>query len=524
MQFNMGHMAGANRFFSNDSQPLRNIEDWRAQHPPRHWREGYSAMELARCWSEADGFPASFRQVLDGSKIDGLTLKRGVVEHKTPVPGRGLPSCTDLMVYARSAAGEQVVVGVEGKVDEVFGPLVGEWLEAGKTKAHRENRETRLAGLCGALGFVPCDVLNIRYQLLHRAYAALETAREIGAPSAVLAIHSLEDRGPHGENWEDFQEFVLALGCRDFTEGEPSRVGIRHGVEMWVMWVTEQAVKSQVVKSAPDVRKRGEVRSDVSKPDSIFSGVDAFIDKFFGIEDVGSSAPHHKFKTSALRLSGVDGSGFDVASFSSDLYSFVERSGLDSTRIPSQKNWRLRKMPAISAKNRSPEKRLEKAIAQDLGEEWTNQMPTASGIVTSGERQRNIDLVYRREEREFELIELKVGSDTPLFAAMEILKNGITYLYSRRHREKLGYRESDHAPLWADVIHLRVLAPTGYFHGYNFEWLERFLNEALAALVDPDLDGSLRMDFSFERFSKLFKPEDRGEDLVREMALREQVW
>jgi hypothetical protein len=243
MQFNMEHMAGIDRFFSNDSQPLRNMEDWRAQHPPRHWRDGYSAMELARCWSSADGFPSSFRQALDGSEICGLTLKRGVVEHETPVPGRGRPSCTDLMVFARSAVGEQVVVGVEGKVDEAFGPRVGEWLEAGATEAHRENREARLAGLCDALGFVPRDVLNIRYQLLHRAYAALETAREIGAPSAVLAIHSLEDRGPHGENWEDFREFVLALGCQDFAAGELCRVGTRHGVEMWLMWVTEGSVE-----------------------------------------------------------------------------------------------------------------------------------------------------------------------------------------------------------------------------------------------------------------------------------------
>jgi hypothetical protein len=293
---------------------------------------------------------------------------------------------------------------------------------------------------------------------------------------------------------------------------------------MWLMWVTEGVVEGQIVRPVPDVGKRGEVGGDVLKPSSIFSGVDSFIDAFFGVEDVGTSTPHHKHKTSAQLLSGGMSSGFDAASFSSGLYSFVERSGLGSTRVPSQKNWRLQKIPAISANNRSPEKRLEKAIAQDLGERWTNQMPTASGLVTSGERQRNIDLVYRRDVREFEFIELKVGSDTPFFAAIEILKNGMTYLFSRRYRERLGYRESDQAPLWADVIHLRVLAPVEYFHGYNFGWLERFLNRSLAALVDPMLDGSLHMDFNFERFSMSFKPEVRGEDLVREMTLREPVW
>jgi hypothetical protein len=292
---------------------------------------------------------------------------------------------------------------------------------------------------------------------------------------------------------------------------------------MWLMWVTERTVKSQIEESVPVVGERGGVGSNVLKPSSIFSGVDSFIDAFFGIEDVGA-APHHKHQTSARRLSGEKGSGFDAPSFLSGLYSIVEQNGLGSTRVPSQQNWRLQKMPAISANNRSLEKRLEKAIAQDLGEEWTNQMPTASGLVTSGERQRNIDLVHRQDFRVFELIELKVESDTPFFAAIEILKNGMTYLFIRWHRETLRYRESDQAPLWADVIHLRVLAPARYFHGYNFAWLERFLNRSLAALVDPMIDGSLRMEFEFERFSRSFKPEVRGEDLAREMSLRKPVW
>lgn len=116
-------------------------------------------------------------------------------------------------------------------------------------------------------------------------------------------------------------------------------------------------VKGQIVKSVPDVRKRGGTGVDVSKPDSIFSGVDSFIDTFFGIKDVGA-APHHKHKTSALQLSGGRGSDFDAASFSSGLYSFVERNGLASHRTPSQQNWRLQKMSAISKNNPSLEKQL----------------------------------------------------------------------------------------------------------------------------------------------------------------------
>ena len=124
----------------------------------------------------------------------------------------------------------------------------------------------------------------------------------------------------------------------------------------------------------------------------------------------------------------------------------------------------------------------------------------------------------------FELLELKVESDTPLFAAIEIINNGLTYLFSRRHRDRLGYRERDQAPLWADGIRFRVLAPAQYYYGYDFGWLEQFMNRSLAALVDPLIDGSLSVNFGFERFSRSFKPGARGEDLVREVALRKPVW
>ena len=181
-------------------------------------------------------------------------------------------------------------------------------------------------------------------------------------------------------------------------------------------------------------------------------------------------------------------------------------------------------MPDIDPDNRSEEKQLEKAMARELGPTWTNQMPTASGLVTSGERQRNVDLVHRVGAREFEFIELKVESDTPLYAAFEILKNGMTYLYSRRRRTDLGYRETDHAPLWADVVHLRVLAPESYYDGYDFAWLERFLNMCLARVVEPSVDGALRMDFCFERFPSGFVPSARGPSLAAAVARRERVY
>jgi hypothetical protein len=86
-------------------------------------------------------------------------------------------------------------------------------------------------------------------------------------------------------------------------------------------------------------------------------------------------------------------------------------------RSPSEENWRFKEKPDISPDSKLLEKTLEKTIARRCGDDWVNQVPTASGLVGSGERQRNLDLVHRLSETQYDLIELKVGSDTPLYAA-----------------------------------------------------------------------------------------------------------
>jgi len=223
-------------FHSSQGTPLLSMADWQAQHPARHWRAGYSAMELARTWSSAGGLPESFQQALGQPPFEGLVLERGVVEHNTDVPGRGRASCTDLMVTARTPAGTKVVIGVEGKVDETFGPLVAEWLTKGGA-----NRQDRLDGLCEALGLEPMQVGALRYQLFHRTYAALATASEQRCSHAVLAIHSLEGRGSWGDNWQSFVAFARALGATNVDKRHPTPVGVRMGVDLWLLWVTEPA-------------------------------------------------------------------------------------------------------------------------------------------------------------------------------------------------------------------------------------------------------------------------------------------
>ena len=46
--------------------PALKPEDWsRFLAEPKHWKKGYSAMSLAMCWQEADGFPDSVTAVFN---------------------------------------------------------------------------------------------------------------------------------------------------------------------------------------------------------------------------------------------------------------------------------------------------------------------------------------------------------------------------------------------------------------------------------------------------------------------------
>ena len=97
--------------------------------PDLHWKPGASAMTLAACWEAARGeFPGEVQNVLDTSGFPDLAGARPLLiipEFRVPLPGGDRASQTDVFVLAKGASG-LVAVAVEGKVEEPFGPEIGE--------------------------------------------------------------------------------------------------------------------------------------------------------------------------------------------------------------------------------------------------------------------------------------------------------------------------------------------------------------------------------------------------------------
>ncbi|SEP49342.1 hypothetical protein SAMN02990966_07294 [Rhodospirillales bacterium URHD0017] len=160
-----------------------------------------------------------------------------------------------------------------------------------------------------------------------------------------------------------------------------------------------------------------------------------------------------------------------------------KRGDAATNRDRSQENWRWpRPQLQIAAHNTSPEVVLERAIAAACGRtgrtDWANQVPVASGLIAgAADGRRAIDLAHQCGERHFELIELKIASDTPLYAAIEIIGYGCIWLLARAYPPSLKS-----AILEADHVDLRVLAPMDYYTRYDLTELEAALDRGCRAL------------------------------------------
>lgn len=128
-------------------------------------------------------------------------------------------------------------------------------------------------------------------------------------------------------------------------------------------------------------------------------------------------------------------------------------------------------------------------------------------------------LVEKEGPGQYGFLELKTGSDTPLFAALEISIYGVIYLFWRLHLPQLKHDRQPMEILEAARINLRVLAPDGFYHDsrYKLGWLERKLDEGFKALLqEKNLSGRLEMGIRLDAFPPSFRP---GKGTQRKDAL-----
>ncbi|WP_404430993.1 DUF6946 family protein [Sutcliffiella horikoshii] len=207
--------------------------------PEKQWKVGYSAYELANSWDGTDKLPESVEKVFKQSGMDlfkDVPLLYGFPEYKVSLPGGGASSQNDLYVLAKSGD-ELLPIMVEGKVSEPFGQTVLSWLGDNPSKGKRK----RLEYLLSTLGLREEEVLNVRYQLIHRAASALLEAEKVNAKNALFLVHSFSNQSKWYEDYSDFVKLFGLLAERNNIVG-PTNVT---GTNLYFCWVTEVVVKSK---------------------------------------------------------------------------------------------------------------------------------------------------------------------------------------------------------------------------------------------------------------------------------------
>lgn len=210
--------------------PSNGPDDWKRflAQPDRHWATGYSAKTMAHSWEAATHIPPEVDGIMTRA-FGSAELLFAVPERKTALPGGTRESQSDVFALVRHPGGLATYT-IEGKVDEPFGPTVGEW-GANPSMGKKE----RLAALCELLGLEACPV-DIRYQLLHRTAAAIIEAEKFDAKYAGMIVHSFSLT----KRWfNEFSRFAKLLGAGAAIQpDEPVIIELRSGRPILLGWAS----------------------------------------------------------------------------------------------------------------------------------------------------------------------------------------------------------------------------------------------------------------------------------------------
>jgi hypothetical protein len=203
---------------SLSGKSINSIEEWKAFSPPAsqdlHWVDGRSAKELAKAWFNDTGKPKVPKELSllfqSDSRTVYLVIESAVPECKTNLDTFGKGRVHDLLLIGKTG-NEKVVISIEAKVDETFGPTLRERRRNNpvNSKIYR-----RISHLSEAL-FSKGNYDQLRYQLLHGIGGTLIEAKKQGAAFAVFVVHEFLSKEvnhkKHTQNTNDLNEFVSYL-------------------------------------------------------------------------------------------------------------------------------------------------------------------------------------------------------------------------------------------------------------------------------------------------------------------------
>lgn len=209
---------------NSSGSKIRSVEgqsdSWHSLAPPQkpwQWQDGFSAKELAKLWFRNPQLelPSQFRALLESEEsLARLEIETGICEAETSIDNFGGRHRHHDQILLGRVGARSVVIGVEAKGIEPFGPIIGEYL-ADPTKGGKpgSNIPARIELLARSIFDKPTlGVASLRYQLLHAFAGTVIEAKKRSADQAVFMVCEFArkdaDREPAERNQRDFAAFL----------------------------------------------------------------------------------------------------------------------------------------------------------------------------------------------------------------------------------------------------------------------------------------------------------------------------
>lgn len=213
------------------------ISDWEKLANPNHFRDGYSAMEIAKYWIPVDSCPEEIGLRLE--QIEGVTdfkIDYVIPELQTTFDDYSNGRNHDLGIFGEGG-GKRIFIGVEAKVAEPFdNKTFGQYLQQGILKQWKgisSKAPSRAKELFGFFKNFGKDYLffDIKYQLIQSTVGVVAEAKKHNCDVAVFMVHQFKRNSKdkmdsiildnsYDKNKKDWESFLKFLNVKSVEENK----------------------------------------------------------------------------------------------------------------------------------------------------------------------------------------------------------------------------------------------------------------------------------------------------------------
>ena len=205
---------------------ISTLQEWERHFDnSKHWKRGRSAYSLADFILNHNG-AALLESRVSSVLSERVTFELATPEYRAKFDRYGKPSQLDLGIFGNIGSGKGLFVGVEAKVDEPFGPTVGERYRKALEKLERKEHSKASKRVQELLSryfseFDPPQdsrFADIRYQLLTAAAGTVSVQKDVVVLYILVFKTHAYDEQKGEENYRDYKRFLDCAGGETLTQ------------------------------------------------------------------------------------------------------------------------------------------------------------------------------------------------------------------------------------------------------------------------------------------------------------------